>query len=181
MAAEIVVKDNDAFKARIAQDGTEVDVTGAQLKKMNTLYQFVKDGALDEDDPYIPIMNVSSSEFITVIRYIELHAADDPSAAAEGAASGAPAVSDEDSKLLRNDTKTTEEHMAFLFSMLLAANFLEVNSLMSTLATIIAQYTMNMSTTPENIPRLFGIKQALPADVVQATRAANLWLGPAVA
>ncbi|KAH7332154.1 hypothetical protein KP509_20G071800 [Ceratopteris richardii] len=120
-------------------------------------------------DCVIPLLNVSSQILSKIIKYCRYHALEVPN---KGEGDGKrPALSEED--VTHWDGKFLEVDQATLFDLILAANYLNIQSLLDLTCQRVAD--MIKEKTPEEIRRAFNIENDFTPEEEEEVRRENQW------
>jgi S-phase kinase-associated protein 1 len=147
-------------------DDQEFSVTGQIASMSVTIKNMLDDLGWDDDDA-IPLPSVDGAILEKVIAYCEAHKDDPPP---KQSTSSAPTVepSDFDTELLNDIDQGT------LFKLILAANFLDIKSLLDLTCYHVAQMIKNK--TPEEIRSHFNIKNDFTPQEEEQVRKENEWV-----
>lgn len=155
MATDSVVKlrssDNEMF-----------DVDEGVALQSQTIKNLIDDSG--KDDP-IPLPNVSSKILAKVIEYCKRHVADD------GLEEDRPQPSDDDLKAW--DAEFVKVDQGTLFELILAANYLNIKSLLDYTCFTVAN--MIKGKTPEEIRKQFNIQNDFTPEEEEEVRRENQW------
>ncbi|KAI5068548.1 hypothetical protein GOP47_0016893 [Adiantum capillus-veneris] len=129
--------------------------------------QTIKDMVEDTGtDSVIPLLNVSSKILSKVIEYCRYHALEVPKGGDDK-----PALTDEDVK--HWDAEFLKVDQATLFDLILAANYLNIQSLLDLTCQCVAD--MIKGKTPEEIRKTFNIKNDFTPEEEEEVRRENQW------
>eukprot|EP00126_Sphaerothecum_destruens_P015687 Sdes_comp9727_c0_seq1m1229 len=150
-----------------SSDGQEFKVDIDVAKMSVTIKNMLDDLGLDDDDTPIPLPNVTGPILSKVIDYCVRHK-DDP-----------PPTEDEDSKeTTRDDIEPWDAEFCkvdqgTLFEMILAANYLDIKSMLDLTCKTVAN--MIKGKTPEEIRKTFNIKNDFTPEEEEQVRKENEW------
>jgi S-phase kinase-associated protein 1 len=151
-----------------SSDGEIFPVDIAVAKKSNTIKTMLDDlGVEDGDEEIVPLPNVDANILKKVIEWSSFHK-DDPE----------PTDDDEYSERIRNeipswDTDFLKVDQSTLFEIILAANYLDIKGLLEVGCKTVAN--MMKGKSPEEIRKIFNIKNDLTPEEEEAIRKENEW------
>ncbi|XP_051144484.1 SKP1-like protein 1A [Andrographis paniculata] len=149
-----------------SSDGETFEVEEAVALESQTIKHMVED---DVVDTCIPLPNVTSKILAKVIEYCKRHVA---SAAAKSSNTDGPLSSvDEDLKTF--DAEFVKVDQSTLFDLILAANYLNIKSLLDLTCQTVAD--MIKGKTPDEIRKTFNIKNDFTAEEEEEVRRENSW------
>ncbi|PAN22931.1 hypothetical protein PAHAL_4G054300 [Panicum hallii] len=170
-----------AMVTLISSDDARFEVTEAAATMSQTIRHMIEDGCTDGG---IPLPNVPARTLAKVLEYCNKHAA--ATAAESSAAGGAAAGSDSGSSssadsagkddgvdLASFDKAFIEVDTDTLYDLLLAANYLDVKTLLDLCCQKVAD--MIRGKTPEQIRQTFGIKNDFSPEEEEKIRKENQW------
>ncbi|KAL2468505.1 SKP1-like protein 1A [Forsythia ovata] len=133
-----------------------------------TIKHMIEDGCADTS---IPLPNVTSKILAKVIEYCKRHV----EAAAKASADGTPATADRvaDDDLKAFDADFVKVDQSTLFDLILAANYLNIKSLLDLTCQTVAD--MIKGKTPEEIRKTFNIKNDFTPEEEEEVRRENAW------
>lgn len=138
----------------ISSDGVAFEVNEAVAHASQTIKQVIEDTCTDDG---IPVPNVTSKILAKVLEYCKKHVE--------------PAISDGDLKGW--DAEFVEVDQATLFGLILAADYLNIKSLMELTCQTVAD--MIKGKTPEDIRKTFYIKNDFSPEEEEEVRQENRW------
>ncbi|KAL7150914.1 hypothetical protein ABFS83_05G145700 [Erythranthe nasuta] len=144
----------------MSNDGVTFTVEESVAARSQTINQMIEDGCSDGN---IPLPNVDSKTLEMVIEYCTRHDKAERMVEAEAKA----AAEEYDAELMKVDVKTT------LFNLLMAANYLNVDSLLKLAA--LAAGNAIQGKSPEQIRDTFGIINDLTPEEEDQIRKDNTW------
>ncbi|XP_052160427.1 SKP1-like protein 5 [Oryza glaberrima] len=147
MAAAAEEKNKKMIKV-ISSDGEAFEMTEAAASMSRILLHMIEDGCTGAGGAGITLPNVAGSALAKVIEYCTKHAI----AAAEGSSSSRKAKEE----LKKFDVEFMEVGIDMLYDLIMAANFMGVEGLLSLAAQRTAELIKGKS--PEQIREMFGIK-----------------------
>ncbi|XP_061358978.1 SKP1-like protein 1B isoform X1 [Gastrolobium bilobum] len=142
-----------------SSDGEAFEVDEAVALESQTIKHMIEDDCADSG---IPLPNVTSKILAKVIEYCKKHVE---------AASSDEKPSDEDLKAW--DAEFVKVDQATLFDLILAANYLNIKSLLDLTCQTVAD--MIKGKTPEEIRKTFNIKNDFTAEEEEEVRRENQW------
>ncbi|KAH9613402.1 hypothetical protein KSS87_006794 [Heliosperma pusillum] len=152
-----------------SSDGETFDIEEIVAMESQTIKHMVEDDCADN---VIPLPNVTSKILAKVIEYCKKHvdSSDDNSAEnATATAAAAPA----DDELKNWDSEFVKVDQATLFDLILAANYLNIKSLLDLTCQTVAD--MIKGKTPEEIRKTFNIKNDFTPEEEEEVRRENQW------
>ncbi|KAG6432020.1 hypothetical protein SASPL_103593 [Salvia splendens] len=155
-----------------SSDGEMFEVDEVVAQQSQTIKHMIEDDCADNA---IPLPNVTGKILSKVIEYCKRHV--DAAAAAAAASDSkeddklASAVSREELKAF--DTDFVNVDQATLFDLILAANYLNINSLLDLTCQTVAD--MIKGKTPEEIRKTFNIKNDFTPEEEEEVRRENQW------
>lgn len=132
----------------ISSDGEAFEMTEAAASMSRILLHMIEDGCTGDGGAGISLPNVAGGALAKVIEYCTKHA----TAAAEGSSSSRKAKEE----LKKFDVEFMEVSIDMLYDLIMAANFMGVEGLLSLAAQRTAELIKGKS--PEQIREMFGIK-----------------------
>lgn len=145
-----------------SSDGEEFEIEEEAAKQSQTIANMIEDGCIDGG---IPIPNVTGRIMAKVIEYAKKHVCS--ASKSEGDAK----VGDEDLKAWDADFVKVDQ--ATLFDLILAANYLNIKTLLDLTCQTVAD--MIKGKTPEEIRTLFNIKNDFTPEEEEEVRRENQW------
>ncbi|KAL3723701.1 hypothetical protein ACJRO7_035812 [Eucalyptus globulus] len=142
-----------------SSDGESFDVEQSVAVESQTIKHMIEDGCADNA---IPLPNVNSKILAKVIEYCKMHV---ESAKAEDR------VNDEELKTW--DVDFVKVDQATLFDLILAANYLNIKSLLDLTCQTVAD--MIKGKTPEEIRKTFSIRNDFTPEEEEEVRRENQW------
>ncbi|XP_008448523.1 SKP1-like protein 1 [Cucumis melo] len=142
-----------------SSDGDYFEVDGAVALQSQTIRHMIEDSCADNG---IPLPNVNSKILAKVIEYCRKHV---------NASSLDPAPSVDDLKTWDRDFVNVDQ--ATLFDLILAANYLDIKSLLDLTCQTVAD--MIKGKTPEEIRKTFNIKNDFTPEEEEEVRRENQW------
>ncbi|CAI9094441.1 OLC1v1030185C1 [Oldenlandia corymbosa var. corymbosa] len=146
-----------------SSDGESFEVEEAVALESQTIKHMIEDDCADNA---IPLPNVTSKILAKVIEYCKRHV--EAAKAAEGAFEK---TSDEDLKSFDADFVKVDQ--GTLFDLILAANYLNIKSLLDLTCQTVAE--MIKGKTPEEIRKTFNITNDLTPEEEEEIRRENAW------
>lgn len=149
----------------ISSDGKEYTVTVSVARMSNTLKDLIEDAGIEIP---IPLPNVTARILEKVIAYCEYHI-EHPT----------PAAADEETKEKRSDDILPWDRdfcnvdQSTLFEMILAANYLNIQSMLDVTCKTVAN--MIKGKTPEEIRKTFNIVNDFTPEEEEAIKKENEW------
>ncbi|KAF5745352.1 SKP1-like protein 1B-like [Tripterygium wilfordii] len=150
-----------------SSDGETFEVELAVALQSQTIKHMIEDECADAA---IPLPNVSSKILAKVIEYCKKHI---EAEAAEGSKDKEKISSDESENLRAFDTDFVNVDQITLFDLILAANYLNIKSLLDLTCQTVAD--MIKGKTPEEIRKTFNIKNDFTPDEEEEVRRENQW------
>ncbi|KAI3926294.1 hypothetical protein MKW98_028430 [Papaver atlanticum] len=138
-----------------SSDGETFDVEESVALQSQTIKHMIEDDCADNG---IPLPNVTSKILAKVIEYCRKH--DDP-------------TDDKDKDLKDWDAEFVKVDQATLFDLILAANYLNIKSLLDLTCQTVAD--MIEGKTPEEIRKTFNIKNDFTPEEEEVIRRENQW------
>jgi len=145
-----------------SSDGETFDVEEAVALESQTIKHMIEDDCADNG---IPLPNVNSKILSKVIEYCKKHVESQ-----KGSSSDDKTVEDE---LKAWDTEFVKVDQATLFDLILAANYLNIKSLLDLTCQTVAD--MIKGKTPEEIRKTFNIKNDFTPEEEEEVRRENQW------
>lgn len=142
----------------LAKDGKEFEVEKDVACVSETVKNMVEDCSPDEA---VPLPNVESSILARVIEYCEYHHK-----------SAKEAIPEDDQNNWDKEFVRVDDEI--LFNMILAANFLDIKSLLDLTCKKVAEYIKECK-TPEEIRKRFNIKNDFTPEEEEEVRRENAW------
>ncbi|KAK4424041.1 SKP1-like protein 1A [Sesamum alatum] len=162
----------DAASAKMivlkSSDGETFEVEEAVAVESQTIKHMIEDNCADTS---IPLPNVTSKILAKVIEYCKRHVDAAAKANADGALTPADKVVDEDLKAF--DAEFVKVDQGTLFDLILAANYLNIKSLLDLTCQTVAD--MIKGKTPEEIRKTFNIKNDFTPEEEEEVRRENAW------
>ncbi|RWW22751.1 hypothetical protein GW17_00013033, partial [Ensete ventricosum] len=150
-----------------SSDGEVFEVDEAVAMESQTIKHMIEDDCAENG---IPLPNVTSKILAKVIEYCKKHV--DASAAASSKSSDdASKLADEELKSW--DAEFVKVDQATLFDLILAANYLNIKSLLDLTCQTVAD--MIKGKTPEEIRKTFNIKNDFTPEEEEEVRRENQW------
>ncbi|XP_047959829.1 SKP1-like protein 1A [Salvia hispanica] len=150
-----------------SSDGEVFEVDESVALESQTIKHMIEDDCADN---VIPLPNVTGKILSKVIEYCKRHV--DAAASATNADDKlASAVSDEELKAF--DVDFVKVDQATLFDLILAANYLNIKTLLDLTCQTVAD--MIKGKTPEEIRKTFNIKNDFTAEEEEEVRRENQW------
>ncbi|CAI9769026.1 unnamed protein product [Fraxinus pennsylvanica] len=147
-----------------SSDGETFEVEEKVAVESQTIKHMIEDGCADTS---IPLPNVTSKILAKVIEYCKRHV----DAAADGTPATADRVADEDLKTFDADFVKVDQ--STLFDLILAANYLNIKSLLDLTCQTVADIIKGK--TPEEIRKTFNIKNDFTPEEEEEVRRENAW------
>ncbi|CAN0871941.1 SKP1-like protein 1B [Linum grandiflorum] len=145
-----------------SSDGEAFDVDEAVALESQTIKHMIEDDCADNG---IPLPNVTSKILSKVIEYCKKHVE------ASSKSEDRPSTADDD---LKNwDADFVKVDQAVLFDLILAANYLNIKSLLDLTCQTVAD--MIKGKTPEEIRKTFNIKNDFTPEEEEEVRRENQW------
>ncbi|XP_021728238.1 SKP1-like protein 1A [Chenopodium quinoa] len=149
-----------------SSDGETFEVEETVALESQTIKHMVEDDCADN---VIPLPNVTSKILAKVIEYCKKHV-DSPKSSSDNAAATDRQVDDE---LKTWDADFVKVDQATLFDLILAANYLNIKSLLDLTCQTVAD--MIKGKTPEEIRKTFNIKNDFTPEEEEEVRRENQW------
>ncbi|KAI9081229.1 hypothetical protein K1719_036801 [Acacia pycnantha] len=143
-----------------SSDGESFDIDEAVAVESQTIKHLIEDECATDG---IPVPNVTGKILAKVIEYCKKHV--------EAANSEEKKVSDEDLKTW--DAEFMKVDQVLLFDLILAANYLDIKSLLDLTCQTVAD--MIKGKTPEDIRKTFNIKNDFTPEEEEEVRRENQW------
>ncbi|KAF7126543.1 hypothetical protein RHSIM_Rhsim11G0192400 [Rhododendron simsii] len=143
-----------------SSDGETFEVEEAVAVESQTIKHMIEDNCADTS---IPLPNVTSKILAKVIEYCKRHV--------ESAAKSEDKAVDDELKLFDSDFVNVDQ--AVLFDLILAANYLNIKSLLDLTCQTVAD--MIKGKTPEEIRKTFNIKNDFTPEEEEEVRRENAW------
>ena len=153
---------NHLMSVRLETSDNQVRDVPRAIAEMSVTIRNMLEDADDEGDAVVPLMNVSSKILEKVIAYCE-HYHEHPDTADNG----------KDGDISSWDSKFCEVDQATLFELILAANFLDIKSLLEVTCKKVA--SMIRGKSPDEIRKTFCIKNDFTKDEEDQVRKENEW------
>ncbi|KAL3814007.1 hypothetical protein ACJIZ3_015275 [Penstemon smallii] len=150
-----------------SSDGESFEVEEAVANESQTIKNIIEDGCADTS---IPLPNVTSKILAKVIEYCKRHA---DAAARLSADGGNPTDKVADDDLKAFDVDFVKVDQGTLFDLILAANYLNIKSLLDLTCQTVAD--MIKGKTPEEIRKTFNIKNDFTPEEEEEVRRENAW------
>ncbi|XP_010669692.2 SKP1-like protein 1B [Beta vulgaris subsp. vulgaris] len=155
-----------------SSDGENFDVEESVALECQTIKYIIEDDCADN---VIPLPNVTAKILSKVIEYCKKHVesvAAAKSSTEDGSSSSNPTTADEE-ELKTWDAEFVKVDQNTLFDLILAANYLNIKSLLD----LTCQTVANMMTgkTPEEIRKTFNIKNDFTPEEEEEVRRENQW------
>eukprot|EP00049_Salpingoeca_infusionum_P015422 m.299696 g.299696 ORF g.299696 m.299696 type:complete len:166 (-) comp15873_c0_seq1:3643-4140(-) len=150
-----------------SSDDIEFEVSPEVIKMSVTMHNMLDDLGWEGDDP-IPIPSVEGAIMEKVIAYCEAHKDDPPAKSTQQGSVPVVEPSDFDMEMLGDIDQGT------LFKLILAANFLDIKSLLDLTCFHVASMLKNK--TPEEIRALFNIKNDFTPQEEESVKKENQWV-----
>ncbi|KAK6136606.1 hypothetical protein DH2020_029611 [Rehmannia glutinosa] len=149
-----------------SSDGETFELDEAVAVESQTIKHLIEDNCADTS---IPLPNVTSKILAKVIEYCNRHVAAASKASADVTA--ADKVAEDDLKAF--DAEFVKVDQGTLFDLILAANYLDIKSLLDLTCQTVAE--MIKGKTPEEIRKTFNIKNDFNPDEEEEVRRENAW------
>ncbi|XP_021714061.1 SKP1-like protein 1A [Chenopodium quinoa] len=150
-----------------SSDGETFEVEETVALESQTIKHMVEDDCADN---VIPLPNVTSKILAKVIEYCKKHV-DSPKSSSDNAAAAADRQVDDELKTWDADFVKVDQ--ATLFDLILAANYLNIKSLLDLTCQTVAD--MIKGKTPEEIRKTFNIKNDFTPEEEEEVRRENQW------
>ncbi|CAI9113651.1 OLC1v1014290C1 [Oldenlandia corymbosa var. corymbosa] len=151
-------------------DGEAFEVEEAVALQSQTIKHMIEDDCADNG---IPLPNVTSKTLAKVIEYCKRHVSDAEKAGGEDGAAAAATNKKADEDLKAFDADFVKVDQATLFDLILAANYLNIKGLLDLTCQTVAD--MIKDKTPEDVRKLFNIKNDFTPEEEDAIRKENAW------
>ncbi|CAA2978509.1 SKP1 1A [Olea europaea subsp. europaea] len=151
-----------------SSDGETFEVEETVAVESQTIKHMIEDGCADTS---IPLPNVTSKTLAKVIEYCKRHVEATAKASTDGTLASADKVADEDLKGFDADFVKVDQ--STLFDLILAANYLNIKSLLDLTCQTVAD--MIKGKTPEEIRKTFSIKNDFTPEEEEDVRRENAW------
>jgi len=161
---------DDATVTLCSQEGQKFEVKKSIIKQSELVLTMIDDDDNDDDDATqeIPLPNVREEVLKKVIEFCEYHATNDfPDIEKPLKSSNMQEVVGE------WDAKYVEVDMEFLFELILAANYMDIKSLLDLTCAKVA--SMIKGKTPEEIRQTFNIVNDFTPEEEKQVREENKW------
>ncbi|KAI3446269.1 hypothetical protein Pfo_002934 [Paulownia fortunei] len=149
-----------------SSDGETFEVEEAVAVESQTIKHMIEDNCADTS---IPLPNVTSKILAKVIEYCKRHV--DAAGKASGDGTAADKVAEEDLKAF--DAEFVKVDQGTLFDLILAANYLNIKSLLDLTCQTVAD--MIKGKTPEEIRKTFNIKNDFTPEEEEEVCRENAW------
>ncbi|KAJ6797666.1 SKP1-like protein 1A [Iris pallida] len=149
-------------------DGEEFEVEEAVAMESQTIRHMVEDGCAENG---IPLPNVNSRILSKVIEYCKKHVDCASSSSSTSTKGGEDKAGDDEIKSWDADFVKVDQ--ATLFDLILAANYLNIKSLLDLTCQTVAD--MIKGKTPEEIRKTFNIKNDFTPEEEEEVRRENQW------
>jgi len=159
--AEVNPDDNVTL---VSCDGQECTVTVKVAQMSETVKHLIEDTGIENP---IPLPNVTGKILTKVVEYCKHHS-ENPEPESEKKEKRTDDISPYDQEFCKVDQQT-------LFELILAANYLDIKSLLDLTCKTVAN--MIKGKTPEEIKKVFGIDKDFTPEEEEAVRKENPWLG----
>ncbi|KAG6507490.1 hypothetical protein ZIOFF_032838 [Zingiber officinale] len=143
----------------LSSDGEAFELDAAVAMVSKTIEHMVE---FDCAEDSIPLPNVTSRILVKVIEYCQKHVLDDPAKS-----------SDDKAELKSWDDKFVKVDQSTLFELMLAANYMDIKGLLDLLCQSVAD--MIIGKTPEEIRKMFNIKNDFTPEEEEKVRRENQW------
>ncbi|KAH6780218.1 S phase associated protein 1 [Perilla frutescens var. hirtella] len=150
-----------------SSDGEVFEVEEAVAVESQTIKHMIEDDCADN---VIPLPNVTGKILSKVIEYCKKHV---DAAAASASAKAEDKVASADDELKGFDADFVKVDQATLFDLILAANYLNIKSLLDLTCQTVAD--MIKGKTPEEIRKTFNIKNDFTPEEEEEVRRENQW------
>ncbi|KAL8027874.1 hypothetical protein ABFS82_14G122100 [Erythranthe guttata] len=151
-----------------SSDGETFEVEESVAVESQTIKHMIEDNCADS---CIPLPNVTAKILSRVLEYCKKHAESVAKSEAEGASTTDKAAADEEIKSYDADFVKVDQ--ATLFDLILAANYLNIRSLLDLTCQNVAD--MIKGKTPEEIRKTFNIQNDFTAEEEEEVRRENAW------
>ncbi|KAL9245631.1 hypothetical protein vseg_019256 [Gypsophila vaccaria] len=149
-----------------SSDGETFEVEETVALESQTIKHMIEDDCADN---VIPLPNVTSKILAKVIEYCKKHV----EASSNKTSSDAPPAAAADDELKSWDADFVKVDQATLFDLILAANYLNIKSLLDLTCQTVAD--MIKGKTPEEIRKTFNIKNDFTPEEEEEVRRENQW------
>ncbi|XP_073045826.1 SKP1-like protein 1A [Primulina huaijiensis] len=149
-----------------SSDGETFEVEEAVAVESQTIKHMIEDNCADTT---IPLPNVTSKILAKVIEYCKRHV----ESAAKPSSDGVSTDKVVDDELKNFDTEFVKVDQGTLFDLILAANYLNIKSLLDLTCQTVAD--MIKGKTPEEIRKTFNIKNDFTPEEEEEVRRENAW------
>ncbi|KAL0365677.1 UNVERIFIED_CONTAM: SKP1-like protein 1A [Sesamum angustifolium] len=149
-----------------SSDGETFEVEEAVALESQTIKHMIEDNCADTS---IPLPNVTSKILAKVIEYCKRHV--DAAAKASADSTASDKVAEDDLKAF--DAEFVKVDQGTLFDLILAANYLNIKSLLDLTCQTVAD--MIKGKTPEEIRKTFNIKNDFTPEEEEEVRRENAW------
>ncbi|KAL2512485.1 SKP1-like protein 1A [Abeliophyllum distichum] len=151
-----------------SSDGETFEVEEAVALESQTIKHMIEDNCADTS---IPLPNVTSKILAKVIEYCKRHVEAAAAKSADGVVVTSDKATDEDLKTFDADFVKVDQ--GTLFDLILAANYLNIKSLLDLTCQTVAD--MIKGKTPEEIRKTFNIKNDFTPEEEEEVRRENAW------
>ncbi|KAL2537783.1 SKP1-like protein 1B [Forsythia ovata] len=151
-----------------SSDGETFEIEEAVALESQTLKHMIEEKCADTS---IPLPNVTSKILAKVIEYCKRHVEAAAAKSADGVVVTADKATDEDLKTFDADFVKVDQ--GTLFDLILAANYLDIKSLLDLTCQTVAD--MIKGKTPEEIRKTFNIKNDFTPEEEEEVRRENAW------
>ncbi|XP_073122613.1 SKP1-like protein 1A [Henckelia pumila] len=149
-----------------SSDGETFEVEEAVAVESQTIKHMIEDNCADTT---IPLPNVTSKILAKVIEYCKRHV----ESAAKASSDGVSTDKVVDDELKNFDAEFVKVDQGTLFDLILAANYLNIKSLLDLTCQTVAD--MIKGKTPEEIRKTFNIKNDFTPEEEEEVRRENAW------
>ncbi|KAJ8642295.1 hypothetical protein MRB53_018989 [Persea americana] len=153
-----------------SSDGETFDVDEAVALESQTIKHMIEDDCADNG---IPLPNVTSKILSKVIEYCKKHVEAQKAAGEDKKAAGEDKTKTVEEELKTWDADFVKVDQATLFDLILAANYLNIKSLLDLTCQTVAD--MIKGRTPEEIRKTFSIKNDFTPEEEEEVRRENQW------
>ncbi|XP_078445762.1 S phase kinase-associated protein 1 [Wolffia australiana] len=156
-----------------SSDGEEFEVDEAVAMESQTIKHMIEDDCADNG---IPLPNVTSKILSKVIEYCKKHVEASAAASTTKGSDGVSLLGGErgvEDELKAWDAEFVKVDQATLFDLILAANYLNIKSLLDLTCQTVAD--MIKGKTPEEIRKTFNIKNDFTPEEEEEVRRENAW------
>jgi S-phase kinase-associated protein 1 len=159
---------SEAVVTLCSQEGENIVVKKSVIKQSSLVLTMIEDDDDGEDDQQIPLPNVRVDVLKKVIEFCEYHAEN------EFPDIEKPLKSADMQQVVGEwDAKYVEVEMEFLFELILAANYMDIKSLLDLTCAKVA--SMIKGKTPEEIRQTFNIVNDFTPEEEKQVREENKW------